>query len=228
MITEQYNYAPISRESVDGRRLYNTPDGNKLPSVTTILDQTKPEKDKQALENWRKRVGHQQAASITKEASSRGTRMHTYLENYIKDDQLEKPGSNPYSIQSNKMADIVINEGLSHVQEYYGVEVPLYFPEIYAGTTDCVGLYDNEPAIIDFKQTNKPKKLEWILDYEIQLVAYSLAHNAMFGTDIKKGVILMCSKDYEFQRFIVQGSRFSEVESIWWSRVHEYYSDVLS
>ena len=97
MITEQHNYKALTRQSVDGRRLYSTPDGLAVPSVTTILDKTKPEKAKQALLNWRKRVGETQAANITKEAAGRGTRMHKWLEDYVLTDDIGIPGSNPYS-----------------------------------------------------------------------------------------------------------------------------------
>ena len=202
MITEQHNYKALTRKSVDGRRLYSTPDGLAVPSVTTILDKTKPEKAKQALLNWRKRVGETQAANITKEAAGRGTRMHKWLEDYVLTDDIGIPGSNPYSQQSHKMAEIIVEQGLSNMTECWGVEVPLYFPQIYAGTTDCVGIYNGKPSIIDFKQTNKPKKEEWVQDYFMQLCAYGNAHNEVYGTDIQQGVILMCTPDNFFQRFI--------------------------
>ena len=159
MITEQYKYTALSRKEVDGKRLYSTPDGLAVPSVTTILDKTKPEEAKAALRNWRKRVGEQQANAISKEAAGRGTRMHKWLEDYCLTDEIGEPGSNPYSQQSHKMAGVIVEQGLDKMDECWGVEVPMYFPQVYAGTTDCVGLYNGKPAIIDFKQTNKPKKL---------------------------------------------------------------------
>ena len=149
---------------MNGKRLYATPDGRKLPSVTTILDRTKPQEKRLALENWKKRVGHEKAQQITTEAANRGTRMHTYLEHWIINGTQKERGSNPFSWPSHVMADTVIREGLCQVDEFWGTEVPLYFPGIYAGTTDCVGLHQGMPAIMDFKQTNKPKREEWIDD----------------------------------------------------------------
>ena len=149
--------------------------------------------------------------------------MHKYLEDYCIDGELKTPGSNPFSKQANDMAQVVIDEGMSNVSEVWGVEVPMYYPELYAGTTDCVGLYNGHPAIIDFKQTNKPKKDEWVDDYKTQLVAYALAHNEVYGTNIKHGVILMCSKDLQFQTWTITGEEFNLFTEHWWNRVQSYY-----
>ncbi len=225
MIIEQYQYHEIKRQHIDGKRLYLTPDGKSLPSVTTILDRTKSEEKKKALANWKKRVGTEQAQQITTEAASRGTRMHKYLEDYCIDGELKKPGSNPYSLQANKMAEIIVENGLKNLEQCWGVEVPLYFPELYAGTTDCVGMYKGTPAIVDFKQTNKPKKDEWVDDYKLQLVAYAHAHNEVHNTNIKNGVILMCSKDFEFQTWELNGEEFEIFSDHWWNRVENYYRE---
>ena len=96
-LNTRFNYQPVPRVTIDGKRFYATPDGNKLPSVTTILDKTKSEEKKQILEQWRRRVGHDKAQQITTEAANRGTRMHTYLEDYVKNGEIKEPGSNPYS-----------------------------------------------------------------------------------------------------------------------------------
>jgi genome maintenance exonuclease 1 len=234
LLTERYSYTPISRESVEGKRLYATPDGSKVPSVTTILDKTKPEEKRIALANWRKSVGEKKAQEITTEAANRGTRMHKYLEDYVKTGAIQPPGTNPYSKQSHAMAQVVIAQGLCNVNEIWGVEVPLYFPGLYAGTTDGLGLHLNEQAIIDYKQTNKPKKEEWIEDYYLQLTAYALAHNEVHGTQINKGVVLMCvqpklNEKLEmidvpvYQEFILKPGDFSYWEKKWWDRVEEYY-----
>jgi hypothetical protein len=223
MITERYSYEKISRKQVEGKRLYTTPIGDAVPSVTTILDKTKPEEKRKALQEWKKRVGEQKAQEITTEAAGRGTRMHKYLEDYILNSELSQAGSNPFSQQSRKMAEEIIEQGLSKVDEFWGVEVSLYFPKIYAGTTDCVGLYEGQPAIIDFKQTNKPKKTEWIQDYFLQLAAYSEAHNEVHGSKIKTGVILMCSADFKFQKWVLEGKEFEDNVKMWWNRVEEYY-----
>ena len=236
MITKRYQYAPLSRESVNGKRLYATPDGRKLPSVTTILDRTKPQEKRLALENWKKRVGHERAQQITTEAANRGTRMHTYLEHWIINGTQKERGSNPFSWPSHVMADTVIREGLCQVDEFWGTEVPLYFPGIYAGTTDCVGLHQGMPAIMDFKQTNKPKREEWIDDYKLQLAAYAEAHNEVYGTNICKGVVLMAVKpdtddmgnvksEPVYQEFVIEGLEFEHWRQQWWKRVELYYTN---
>ena len=223
MIVEKYKYDELKRTTTNKQRLYTCPDGNAVPSVTTILDKTKPEKNRIALENWRKAVGEKKAKQITTEAANRGTRMHTYLENYVLGEELKETVSNPYAQQSLDMAKIVIKEGLKNVDEYWGTEVALYHPEIYAGTTDLVGVHGGDDAILDFKQTNKPKTRERVEDYFLQLCAYAEAHNKVYGTKIRKGVVLMCTRDYEYQEFIIEGEEFDKWRDKWWARVEEYY-----
>ena len=223
----KYNYAALSRETIDGSRKYATPDGEKLPSVTTILDATKSEESKKVLQNWRNRVGHAKAQEITTEAAGRGTRMHKFLEDYIKTGILTEPGSNPYSLQSHTMAKTVIECGLVNCNEYWGTEVPLYFPKIYAGTTDLCGVHGGDDAIMDFKQSNKVKRREWIDDYFVQLAAYANAHNEVLGTRLHKGVILMCTPDCTYQEFIIEGAEFQKYTDMWWKRVEEYYTKFL-
>ena len=226
MIINKFNYTPISRETVDGKRHYCLPDGSRVPSVTTILDKTKPEENRIALANWRKRVGVVAAQQITTEAAGRGTRMHKWLENYAKDGYMGTPGTNPFSIQSHSMANVVVSEGLANnVNEFWGVEVPVYYSGLYAGTTDCIGLWKGKPAILDFKQTNKPKKREWIDDYFIQLAAYANAHNNTHGTDIETGVILMCSADNQYQEFVIESDEFAVWTQKWFDRVEQYYKE---
>ena len=230
----KFNYKSLTRETVDGRRLYATPDGNKLPSVTTILDKTKSEESKAALNNWRNRVGHANAQAITTEAANRGTRMHTYLEHFIKNGELKDRGSNPFSWSSHAMAGVVIDQGLTNVSEFWGVEIPLYFPGLYAGTTDGCGIHLGDESILDYKQTNKPKKIEWVEDYFLQLTAYALAHNEVYGTNIRKGVILMCVKPEvddmgnvltkpKYQEFVLSSTDFDYWEQRWWKRLESYY-----
>jgi genome maintenance exonuclease 1 len=233
LLTQKHNYTPIPRNTIEGKRLYVCPDGSKVPSVTTILDSTKSEEKKKALYEWRQRVGKEQAQIITTEAAGRGTRMHKFLEDYITDGVIKNPGSNPYSQQSHLMAKTIIDQGLSNVNEVWGVEVPLYYPGLYAGTSDGVGLHLNEGSILDYKQSNKPKKEEWIEDYYLQLTAYALAHNHVHNTDIRKGVVLMCVKPVEtapgkwaapqYQEFILSPSTFDYWTHKWWDRVEMYY-----
>ncbi|CAB4129685.1 hypothetical protein UFOVP116_81 [uncultured Caudovirales phage] len=229
MITSRYTYTATPRAEINGVRHYCLPDGSKVASVTTILSATQPPEKKAALQQWRDRVGHAKAQEITTQAAGRGTRMHKWLENYVLSDKLGEPGTNPYSKQSHGMARQVIDSGLVNVNEYWGVEVPLYYSGLYAGTTDCVGVWNGVPAILDFKQSNKPKKVEWIDDYFLQLAAYSEAHNNMHGTNINTGVILMCSpapspvEQPVYQEFTISGSRFDFYIGKWWDRVEQYY-----
>jgi hypothetical protein len=225
LLNSKFTYTKLARDESTGKRLYATPDGFKVPSVTTILDKTKPAESRIALANWRKNVGEKKAQEIVTEAANRGTRMHTFLENYIKGEVLKETVSNPYAQQSLTMAKIVIDKGFPKINEVWGSEVPLYFPELYAGTTDCCGIHDGAESILDFKQTNKPKKLEYIGDYFLQLTAYAMAHNEVHKTNIRKGVILMCSKDYEYQEFILEPKDFDYWSEQWLKRVEQYYRE---
>ena len=233
MITQKYDYTAINRTTVEGKRHYVLPSGEAVPSVTTILDKTKPLEAKQKLQEWKDRVGHERAQAITTEAANRGTRMHAYLETYIKSEQMMQFPTNPYAHPSWFMAAQVILEGLKHVDEFWGTEVPVYYSGLYAGTTDCVGVWKGKPAIMDFKQTNKPKKREWIGDYFMQLAAYAEAHNDTHGTNIEDGVILMCAQPKlladntysvsEYQEFEVNKDEFAHWREEWLKRVELYY-----
>jgi len=220
LIQYKFDYKPINRKEVNGKRLYATPDGNAVASVTTILDATK---DKTHLVAWRKRVGEQKAQEITTEAAGVGTRMHKYLEDYVETGRWPSPGSNPYAKQAHNMATQIKDNALVHVDAIWGSEVNLYMPMMYAGTTDLVGTYKGNPAIMDFKQTNKPKKKEWVEDYYLQLTAYALAHNELYGTNIQEGHVFMCSRNNEYQQFDVYPDEFKSWESKWWDRVYLYY-----
>ena len=220
LINNKYEYPTIERKSIDGKRKYLTPDGNAVASVTTILDSTK---DKTHLIEWRKRVGEQKAQEITTEAAGVGTRMHKYLEDYVETGQWPTPGSNPYAKQAHMMATQIKEHALEDVDEIWGSEVSLYVPKIYAGTTDLVGTYKGNPCIMDFKQTNKPKKTEWVVDYFLQLTAYAIAHNDVYKTDIKEGHVFMCSRAGEYQQFDIWPDEFAEWEQESWNRVHTYY-----
>jgi hypothetical protein len=233
MITQRYNYAPLSRETIDGKRHYCLPNGKKVPSVTTILDKTKSKESREALANWRKNVGEQRAQQITTEAANRGTRMHSYLETYVMMDDMKPLPGNPFAHPSWFMAAEIILKGLSQVDEFWGVEVPVYYSGLYAGTTDCLGLWNGEPGIIDFKQSNKVKKREYIEDYFLQLAAYALAHDEMHGTEINQGVILMAvqpklleDQTYttpQYLEFVVKGEEFAHWKNEWIKRVELYY-----
>jgi genome maintenance exonuclease 1 len=165
-------------------------------------------------------VGVKKAALITKEASDRGTSMHSILEDYMIKGQLDLV---PENVLPHNMAIQIIQNGLSNVTEYYGLEAVLYYPGLYAGATDVVGVHKGEDAIIDFKQTNQPKKREWIEDYCLQLAAYAMAHNFIYKTSISKGVIMMCSKDNFYQEFIIEGKEFQKYQHDFLRKVDQYY-----
>lgn len=237
LIIPKYNYKQISRESIEGQRLYLCPDGSKVPSVTTILDKTKSQEKVQALLNWKKAVGEVKAQQIVTEAANRGTRMHKFLEDLLITGTFNPPGSNPYSKISHSMASKIIENAFPHINEFWGSEVGLYYEGLYAGTTDCVGVWKGKEAILDFKQTNKPKKKEWIEDYFYQLTAYAQAHNKIHGTNIRTGVILMCAQpktndmleiidEPQYQEFIIEESEFDYWADKWWDKVKEYYMHV--
>jgi hypothetical protein len=223
---KQWKKYPTSiRSLIQGQRHYDVSD-QKLPSVTTILAATQPEEKRKALAAWKARVGAVEADKIKDQAAARGTTMHHILESWIKDQQhldLTETG-----ILAHSMAQQIIEKGLTNrLNEYWGLEVTLYYPGLYAGATDVVGIYDGAESIIDFKQSNKPKRKEWIGDYLLQLAAYALAHNEVYGTNINKGVNLICTKDHLFQEFIFEGEEFRQAKFDWLRRVDQYYNESI-
>ena len=217
-LVEKYNYPSLKRINNSGKRLYNTPSGN-LPSVTTILDRTK---DKTFLVEWEKRVGEEEANRITKEASGLGTIFHKHLENYILGEK--RPNGNNFVYKlAEDMSEVVIEKGLVNINEIWGSEVSLYYPDLYAGTTDLVGVHNGTPAIMDYKSTTRPKKEEWVEDYYLQCCAYALAHNELYETKINKIVIIMCSREKQYQEFVCEGKKFEDKCEKWTQRLEEYY-----
>ena len=221
-----YKYPPCTRSTTDGIRTYSI-GHEKLPSVTTILDATKDKERRKKLAEWLLLKGKDEANRIKNQAAERGTAMHTYLEKYIE-------GSGHLDLTdtgrvAKPMAETVIKEGLNgKLSEIWGTEITLYYPGLYAGATDVVGVYDYENSIIDFKQSNRPKRKEWIDDYFMQVGAYAMAHNQVYGTDITQGVILMCTPDCFFQKFIVKGREFVKYQHKFLERVSKYYGRNVS
>ena len=211
------------RSLIDGKRHYDI-HSEKLPSVTTILSATQSEEKKKSLADWRARMGAQSADRIRDVSAMRGTAMHKYLEAYI--DGSGHKDLTSIGKEAEPMAKKIIESGLGDLEEVWGQEVTLYYPGLYAGATDIVGIYEGKPAIIDFKQTNKPKKREWISDYFCQLGAYCMAHNYVYGTKIQSGVILMCSKDLLFQKFEVAGRDFVRHQHDFLRKIDQYYKNV--
>jgi genome maintenance exonuclease 1 len=207
---------------VTKKRTYQTPDGEELPSVTTILDATK---DKTHLLNWKKRVGEEKAAQIVKEASGVGTAMHNNIERFIMGEQ-RKPGNNQVHVQANKMADVIIKNAFCDIDEIWAYEQSLYYPGLYSGTTDLVAVYRGNPSVCDYKQSNKVKKEEWVEDYKIQLMAYLLAHNAVYKTDIREGHVFMCTVDLQYLQFDLKPVDFNKYQDMWLDRVETYYKSI--
>jgi genome maintenance exonuclease 1 len=216
----QYKACKQINDPITRKRVYLTPDGESLPSVTTILGATK---DMTALNEWKRRIGEDKAAQITKEAAGVGTAMHGNLERFLAGIQ-RQPGNNPVHVQANAMADIIIANGLKDVDEVWAMEQSLYFPGLYSGTTDLVCVYKGNACIADYKQTNKPKKEEWVEDYKIQLTAYIMAHNEVYNTDIKEGHVFMCSRDLQYQQFDLWPDEFAHWQEQWLSKIEEYYT----
>ena len=216
----KFSYPKSSRSFENGLRKYLFGD-EKLPSVTSILQATKSEEDKASLENWKQRVGHEEANKIKIEASNRGTSMHSYIEDFLKGRVNDSFFEN--NEQYKSMAKEIIEKGIKgKLEEIYGMETTLFYPEKYAGTADLVGIYQGQETIIDFKQANKPKKTDYIQDYFLQLGAYTLAHNVVYKTSITSGVILLCTVDNLFQDFKVDGTELIMYQNLFLGRLKKF------
>ena len=215
-----YHYPPSTRSTTDGLRTYDV-GKEKLPSVTTILSATQPQEKRDSIANWQAKVGMEQATRIKEQAAARGTDMHTYLEKHILGEGYLD--LRPEGRVAKEMADTIIDKGFNDLQEIWGSEVVVYYPGLYAGATDLAGIYDYEDSIIDFKQSNKPKRREWIDDYFMQLGAYAMAHNHVHRSEITQGVILMCTPDNYFQKFQIKGKEFIKYQHRFLERVDKYY-----
>tara|TARA_Y100000593_G_scaffold41337_1_gene79357 strand:- start:30 stop:701 length:672 start_codon:yes stop_codon:yes gene_type:complete len=221
IINKKYKYKDFKR--IDGAERFYSFGALKVPSVTTILKKTQPKEKQDSLKKWRERVGEEEAEKIRDNAAAVGTALHKCLEKYILEEgNLKYFDDTPVGRQAREMANIIIGRSFFNIDEVWGCEVHLA-GENYAGTTDAVGIFDGEPAIIDFKQTNKPKKEEWIEDYYLQLSAYAMAHNYMFSTNISQGYILMCSRDGYFQQFHLTPEMFPTYCDKWKKRLEIYY-----
>ena len=195
----------------------------KLPSVTTILSATMPEEKRKSLDAWKLRVGNTEAQKVVTTAANRGTALHTILEHYITGQgylDLTEIGKNAHT-----MAQTIFEKGLKDkVSEYYATEATLFYPDLYAGATDMVAVHNGQDSIIDFKQSNKPKRREWIEDYCLQLAGYAMAHNAVHGTSIQKGVVMMVTPDSYYQEFIIEGEELKKYKHEFLERVDKYYN----
>ena len=218
----KFNYPKSTRSIINGSRHYLL-NGTNLPSVTTILKETQSQEDKARLAEWKERVGHKEAERISTEAKNRGSTMHSYLEKYLlgqlNEELLEEKN------KSKIMAETIIENGIKNkLSEIWGAEATVYFPNKYAGTADCIGIYDGKESLIDFKQANKIKREEFIDDYYLQLGAYSLAHNTVHNSKINQGIILLCTIDNLFQDFKIEGDQLVNYQNKFLEKVEEFYS----
>ena len=221
MIKKSKKYSYIQGKQLTdpgtGTRVYDI-DNSRLPSVTTILSATK---DKTFLKDWIAKKGEQEAERIKNHSSNRGTCMHKFLEHYVQGTgcvDLTSIGQ-----EARPMADKIIEVGLTPVEEYYGSEVMLHYPGLYAGSTDLVCLHNGMETIVDFKQANRPKKEEWIEDYYLQIAAYALAHDYVYGSKIEQGVIMVCTPDLYYQEFKTQGAQLRSWKHKFLKRLDMYH-----
>jgi len=221
MLVSKYDYPNLKRIQTPKGRQYVGEDNNPVPSVTTVLSDTG---DKTALMEWRKRVGDAEATRISTEAAGLGTKVHTALEKYILGEEWDNFGTNMVSQMAKTMSTSMIENGFTKINEIYGVEVGLIAQGLYAGTSDAIGVYEGTESIIDFKTARKMKKREWIDDYFLQGCAYALAHNEMFGSNIKKVSILMVDRENQFSDFVIEGNEFEKYCELWSNRLADFYA----
>ena len=217
---KKFEYPKSIRSTENGIRKYLIGD-KKLPSVTSILDATKSEEDKAALANWRERTGEKEAQAITQAAANRGSKMHAYLETYLlgRENMTFFDDNEKHKI----MAKQIIEKGLKNrFEEIWGVECTLFKENAYSGTCDAVGIFDGKEAIIDFKQSNKPKKSEYIDSWLLQTAAYSLAHNSVYNSNITSCVILVCTVDNLFQEFKIQNHDLVVYQNLFLGRLKKF------
>ena len=217
-IRKRFVYSRLERVDSPNGRVYNSETSKNMPSVTTILSGTK---DRAHLDAWAARVGEAEADRIKNEAATVGTHMHNVVERLLLNRGLPAPRT-WLAVKGYWMGYKLIETFFPHVNEVWGAEIPLYYPDRYAGTSDCIGLYKNAESIIDFKQTNKMKKRDWIEDYFVQLAAYAAAHNEIHGTSIRQGVIMMVAQDGQVQEFTTCGREFDGYVDKWWRRVEAF------
>lgn len=220
-LRKKYRYQKLVRNDGPEGRTYGD---EKLPSVTRILDATR---DRAKIDEWVQRIGKEEAERIKTTAATTGTHMHNVIERMIAGKSLPRP-TNWLMVKGYEMGYRLVMEQFSSVDEIWGSEITLYFPQRYAGTTDMVGVYKGKSAIIDFKQSNKPKRHEWITDYFHQLSAYALAHDALFGTNIEMGVIMVALQTGGTQVFTTTGHEFNTFKTGWLERVDKYYLNIAS
>ena len=225
LIKEDYIYPDLKRVENDLGRFYIDSNGKEVPSVTTVLSATS---DKSGIDEWKRRVGHEEATRIINESTTIGSNVHNALENYLNGDdwKIQEDGSYVYKT-SISILNCFIQNLINDISEIWGLEVGVILDGLYAGTADCVGIYNDKESLIDFKTAKKIKPKEWIEDYFLQCSAYANAHNVMFGTDIKQIVILMADRNQEFKKFVVNGREFDHYTNKWKQKLINFHNTKL-
>lgn len=227
-VTNTFQYPELERVDSPFGRCYISPLGNPLPSVTTILSKTTPQEKKEVLLQWEKRLGKVAADAERNFAANIGTLLHNNIEKCLKNEEI-RWGSNLIHKVTKPMFETLKEEGLSKISIIHGIEKALYVENLYAGSTDLIAEIGNQIAILDYKNSKKMKKEEWIDDYFIQLCAYSVAHNEMFGTNIGIAKIMMVVRPdtkgkCEYKEFIIEGLEFNRFCDKWFERVDQFYN----
>lgn len=217
----KFQYNTLEKVTLpDGERYYVDTDGNKVSSVTTILDMVA---HNPALDEWRERVGDEKADRACREGADLGSLVHNDLEKYILG-EVREIGSNVIRKLATKMANKVIEDGLFNVNEVWGIEKHLYINQLYAGTSDLICLHNWQPAIVDFKTSKKMKTKDMFPNYFEQCCAYAIAHNHLHGTDIKKAVIFMVDRDLKFKEFPIEGNEFYKYQDMWFKHLEMFHN----
>jgi len=191
-------------ETTDSGRVYNTPDGNRYPSVTTILS----ELSKAGIAAWRKRVGAEEANRISTQASTRGTKIHQICEDYLNNKPDYLDGQMPANVFTFKQIQPILDQYIDNIQY---LEAPLYSDFLKtAGRVDCIAEFDGKLSIIDFKTSRKPKKKEWISNYFMQASCYAVMYEERTEIPVSRTVVIIAVDGSEPQVFVENRDNFIE------------------
>ena len=220
---KKFTYPKSIRSLINDARHYSVGD-EKLPSVTTILSATQSSEKRESIARWQAKVGKNEAERVKNVAGKRGTAMHSILEHHIL-------GNNTLDLtdvgqEAHRMAKVVIEKGFPNLEEIWGSEVVLSYPGLYAGQTDLVGIYQGRESIVDFKQSNRPKREEWIGDYKLQCAAYAMAHDQVHGSNIEQCVIMVCTPDLYYQEFKIDGLNLRKAKYDFLRRLDLYHEQI--
>ena len=222
LIETNFKYPNLKRVENKLGRFYIGSKGVEVPSVTTVLSSTS---DKSGIDEWKRRVGLEEAERILKESTTIGTNVHNALENYLQDKNWNINDDGSYiSKTSISILNCFIDNLINDIDEVWGLEVGLILDGLYAGTADCIGKFNGQESLIDFKTAKKVKPKEWIEDYFLQCSAYANAHNVMFGTNIEQIVILMADRNQEFKKYIASGREFNHYTNKWKQKLIKFYN----